>query len=74
MASTIKQGNLNNIPYPGNIKNNWDFKLGNTPIDLTINAGAYTGTYELGGLSLNQPHDQRWRIECKAVLLAIQPK
>ena len=49
---TIKQGNLNNIPYPGNIKNNWDLQLGNTPIDLTINAGAYTGTYELGGLSL----------------------
>jgi hypothetical protein len=48
----IKQGNLNNIPYPGNIKNVWDFKLGNSPMGLTINAGAYTGTYELGGLSL----------------------
>ena len=48
----IKQGNLNNIPYPGNIKNYWDFKLGNMPMDLTINAGAYSGTYELGGLSL----------------------
>jgi hypothetical protein len=48
----IKQGNLNNFTYPGNIKNIWDFKLGNTPMDLTINAGAYSGTYELGGLSL----------------------
>ena len=48
----IKQGNLKNIPYPSNIKNSWDLKLGNTPMDLSINAGAYTGTYELGGLSL----------------------
>jgi len=48
----VKQGNLKDIPYPTNIKNNWDFKLGNTPMDLTINAGAYTGTYEFGGLSL----------------------
>jgi N-terminal domain of toast_rack, DUF2154 len=49
---TIKQGNLKNIPYPSNIKNKWDFKLGSMPMDLTINAGAYTGSYELGGLSL----------------------
>jgi N-terminal domain of toast_rack, DUF2154 len=48
----IKQGNLNNISYLSNIKNIWDFKLGNMPMDLTINAGAYSGTYELGGLSL----------------------
>ncbi|HEY9152624.1 MAG TPA: toast rack family protein [Anaerolineales bacterium] len=51
-GAQIKQGNLQNIPYPSNIKNNWDFKLGNMPIDLTINAGAYSGTYELGELSL----------------------
>ncbi|HUH97487.1 MAG TPA: toast rack family protein [Anaerolineales bacterium] len=48
----IKQGSLQKIPYPSNLKNQWDFKLGSMPIDLTINAGAYTGTYELGGLSL----------------------
>ena len=48
----IKQGNLTDIPYPGNIKNIWDFKLGAASMDLAINAGAYTGTYELGGLSL----------------------
>jgi hypothetical protein len=51
-GTEIKQGNLTNIPYPGNIKNIWDFKLGTTPMDLAINAGAYTGTYELGRLSL----------------------
>jgi hypothetical protein len=27
-------------------------KLGKTPIDLTVNAGAYNGNYEFGGLSL----------------------
>jgi len=48
----IKQGDLNGIAYPGQIQNNWDLKLGNTPMDLTVNAGAYNGTYELGGLSL----------------------
>ena len=48
----IKQGNLTDIPYPGNIKNIWNFKLGAASMDLSINAGAYTGTYELGGLSL----------------------
>jgi hypothetical protein len=48
----IKQGNLKNITYPSNLKNIWDFKLGNMPMDLSINAGAYTGTYELSGLSL----------------------
>jgi hypothetical protein len=51
-GTEIKQGSLNNIPYPSNLKNNWDLKLGNVPMDLTINAGAYTGTYEFGGLSL----------------------
>ncbi len=48
----IKQGNLRTIPYPSGIKNQWDFKLGGTPMDLEINAGAYKGTYELGGLAL----------------------
>ena len=52
MAPRSNKATFNNIPYPSNIKNIWDFKLGNTPMDLTINAGAYTGTYELGGLAL----------------------
>lgn len=47
----IKQGDFQSIPYQ-NVKNQWDFQLGNTPMDLTVNAGAYNGTYELGGLSL----------------------
>lgn len=48
----IKQGELQNFAYPNQIHNTWDFQLGSTSMDLTINAGAYNGTYELGGLSL----------------------
>ncbi len=48
----IKQGELKNFAYPNQMHNKWDLQLGSTPMDLTINAGAYNGTYELGGLSL----------------------
>ena len=48
----INQGNIRSIPYPDKLKNTWDLKLGNTPLDLAINAGAYSGTYEFGGVPL----------------------
>jgi hypothetical protein len=48
----IKHGNFKNLLNPGDIHNEWDLHLGKSPIDLTINAGAYNGTFELGGLSL----------------------
>ena len=32
--------------------NEWDLKLGSTPIDLTINAGAYEGTIDLSAVPL----------------------
>ncbi|NWG34839.1 MAG: hypothetical protein HXY42_10375 [Chloroflexi bacterium] len=48
----IKQGSLKNIANFNDIKNQWDLKLGAAPLDLTINAGAYSGNYELGGLVL----------------------
>lgn len=48
----IKQGEFNDLINFDDIKNIWDLELGDTPIDLTINAGAYQGEYELGGLSL----------------------
>lgn len=48
----VTQGNIKNIPYPDKLKNTWDLKLGNTPLDLAINAGAYTGKYEFGGVPL----------------------
>lgn len=48
----IKQGNFKNLPPFKDMKNEWDLKLGSTPMDLVISAGAYDGTIELGGLSL----------------------
>lgn len=51
----VEQGNLkiSGIPNFGqNITNKWDLSLGSLPLNLTVNAGAYTGNYELGGLSI----------------------
>lgn len=48
----IKQGDFNDLINFNDIKNRWDLQLGDSPIDLTINAGAYQGRFELGGLSL----------------------
>jgi hypothetical protein len=44
---------FNGLPSFKNLKNNWDLKLGSTPMDLTIESGAYSGDLDLGGLSLN---------------------
>ena len=44
---------FNSFPSFKNLKNEWDLKLGDTPMDLTIESGAYHGDFELGGLSLN---------------------
>lgn len=35
-----------------NIENRWDLKLGSALMNLKINAGAYKGDFELGGLAL----------------------
>lgn len=44
---------IEGIPrFSDEIRNEWDFKLGEMPIDLHINAGAYEGNVDLGGLSL----------------------
>jgi len=40
------------FPTFKDLKNEWDFKLGDEPMDLTIESGAYDGNFELGGLSL----------------------
>jgi hypothetical protein len=48
---------FNGIPSFGdNFKNQWDLTLGQTPMDLTIMAGAYKGNMDLGGLSLKSLH------------------
>ena len=49
---TIANNNVNNVIYPKDIKNQWDLQLGDLPMDLEINAGAYSGRFELGGLSI----------------------
>ena len=48
----IRQGDFKNLPPFKDMKNEWDLKLGDMPMDLVISAGAYDGTIELGGLSL----------------------
>lgn len=50
----IRQDNFrtSGLPNPDGLKNRWDLKLGGMPMDLTIQAGAYDGTFELGGLAL----------------------
>lgn len=52
---TISQGNLkvNGIPsFSSKVINDWTLLLANSPMALSIKAGAYTGNYELGGLSI----------------------
>lgn len=48
----IKQGNFKGLPPFDNLKNEWDLKLSDTPMELRIQAGAYDANLELGGLSL----------------------
>jgi len=48
----IRQGEFKDLVNFKDVKNAWSLKLGDIPIDLNINAGAYDGTYEFGGLSL----------------------
>ncbi len=53
----ITQGDLNLEGFPKfsqDIKNKWDLKLGTAPINLRIKAGAYEGTFELGGLNIHE--------------------
>jgi len=47
----IKQGEFRTLNVT-DFKNEWDLSLGETPMELEINAGAYKGRYEFGGLSL----------------------
>jgi hypothetical protein len=57
--ASIETGDFNfqGIPKIGNdMKNTWDLKLGSTPMDLTINAGAYKGQLDLGGLAIQSLH------------------
>jgi len=50
----IQQGNwhLTGIPDLSNIKNTWHLSLGEKPLNLSIEAGAYRAEYQFGGLAL----------------------
>lgn len=50
----VKLGDVgvNFLPDFNNLKNKWDFKLGGQPMNLSIESGAYDGTFEFGGLAL----------------------
>ena len=39
-------------PNLDELENTWDFYLGDQPLDLVINAGAFSGKFDLGGISL----------------------
>ncbi len=55
-AVTIEQNSGNGnfgIPESGSsVVNDWTLQLGNTPMNLTVNAGAYEGTLDLSGVPL----------------------
>lgn len=50
----VKMGDVNfpGIPSFDDLKNEWDFKLGTEPMALSVDSGAYDGTFEFGGLAL----------------------
>jgi hypothetical protein len=49
----IQMSDVKSLPALKDLKNVWDLKLGDTPMDLSIESGAYTGKFEFGGLALN---------------------
>ncbi len=56
-STTLRSGDLEIEGLPRvdeKLVNEWDLKLADTPLSLEIQAGAYTGSFELGGLSLEK--------------------
>jgi hypothetical protein len=56
---TIKQGPVNGkdggwVTQGSDVVNTWNLKLGSSPMNLTVNAGAYKGQMDLSGLHLRQ--------------------
>ncbi len=45
-------GDVNFLPSMDDLKNEWDFKLGEKPMNLAVESGAYDGSFEFGGLAL----------------------
>jgi hypothetical protein len=54
-AVNIKQGTTKGLSgLSTDVVNDWVLKLGAAPLRLSVSAGAYDGSYELGGLSLQK--------------------
>ncbi len=54
---SITQGKSDKfLPDSSNTINKWNLKLGKAPINLTVKAGAYSGTMNLGGVPLRGLH------------------
>ncbi len=51
---SLKEGDytLGSAPVLSGVKNQWNLNLGNTPLNLSVEAGAYKGNFDFGGLSL----------------------
>lgn len=49
---TIMQNRIRGSLPTDRVINNWDLQLGDSPIDLSIEAGAYQGTIDLSGLRI----------------------
>ena len=50
---TIEQGKKGGLEaLGGDVVNDWQLQLGGAPMRLQVSAGAYEGTYDLGGLTL----------------------
>jgi len=49
----VKMSDIHSFPTFKGLKNIWDLKLGDTPMNLSIEAGAYKGSFEFGGLALS---------------------
>lgn len=54
-ALTIKQGTTRGLSgLATNVVNDWQLKLGGAPVRLAVTAGAYQGSFELGGIPLQR--------------------
>ena len=51
---TISQASELHASPGGDMVNEWSLKFGKTPLDLSINAGAYEGNMDFGGIALSQ--------------------
>ena len=52
VAIQMSKVDFKTFPSFKDLKNEWDLKLGDTPMDLKIEAGAYEGNFDFGGLAL----------------------